>query len=168
MQSKKFQNQKITVHVNEYDRMRDNRNKKPLSPDSINSTISTFDAKHDLTKRISLAEKRLKLAGLSYEILNAKYGDIKDSFIHLADMEGETLWCNKVGIDEIFGGRNPVGENARTRVLNSNQQNPEFVKQMKDMYTNLPKQQDFEFALSVEDKSDALWKIRYVGSDFGY
>lgn len=88
--------QKLTIHENEYDKMKNSQQKRPnwLKNEAPSFTFFTFSVKEKKAKNIDIAEKKLAEVDLDFDILDQKYEEVHDSILCICDLDGKTLWMN--------------------------------------------------------------------------
>jgi hypothetical protein len=161
---------KIIVHENVYEDYKTTKPKKQkwitAFDNNTPNLFQSFQVGDEYAKKIKLADKRLKLAGLSTKLLDEKYGDVTDCILMIADLDGVTMWANTLAWNILGDGQNPVLQTTRLQFAKLNKGSQQFQAMFEDMHQHLPKYTEIEETLKTPGGNFAmrLRYVRFVGS----
>lgn len=163
------------LHNNEYDGFKSPPKPKTQkwinsnSPNQSSVLFQKFHQKNEHKVLTGVAEKRLRLAGLSSRDLDEKYKGVNDSFLNLIDFESVTLWSNQILCDCLNDGKSLVGENVAKKFMSSEkatratQQDRSFLMKIGQVFGDIfdiaPKSRNTEI-----NGAGMCIKVRYVCS----
>jgi hypothetical protein len=120
------QKRSVTIHDNEYERIKFNKPKRPkwVSEGTSNFFMS-FQQRSEKERRSAEADKILSVSGLSTKMLDEKYGHIDDVYLAFSDISGLCLWTNQATKD-CCAGYETVMEPLRGKYLSEIQKSDKF------------------------------------------
>lgn len=126
--------------TNEYEKIKNKPTKKPRWIGEQNTSFfHTFSQTETRTKNEILAEKKLAMVDLSFGILQEKYKNFTDYFIHIFDLSGCTLWVNDTMRNSSFKSiEDPYMMHNFLNFIEMNEKDPELYKSLKDLLSKYP------------------------------
>ena len=152
------------IHKNEYEKLSSQKKAKwvqRIAPPETSYMFTTFGGPEE-ARMLREGERKLKLAGLSFSILDHKYKDVEDTFVELFDLDHVVIWAARHTINFFYGGRFRVGDKIYPRMVEMNPTNVEYFQKVGSLTEELPEVLELETQL-VSIKGEFLFKIRYVG-----
>lgn len=154
---------KVTIHQNEYEKMKSNKSKKPKWVQEENPLLFyTFTQKNQKSKNYKEADRKLALADLSIELLKQKYDEIPEAMIHIFDVSGCTLFMNKNLKDTFFSHMEELYmEPIHSHFVDSTQYIPELHKDLKNVVDKLPEKYQYQRVIKTH-LGEFFMKALYV------
>lgn len=139
-------NKKVTIHQNEYEKLKTNKTKKPKWIQEENPLLFyTFNQKDQKSKNYKEANRKLALANMSIESLKERYDDFPDAMIHIFDLSGQTLFINKNLKDTFFLHMEELYmEPVHHQFIEYLSYDPDLQKNVKNILEQLPQKWSFE------------------------
>lgn len=155
---------KVTIHENEYSKLKFNRQKKPrwLQDDNPSVFFHTFTQKPPKEKDIDIAEKKLAEIDLNLDILDQKYEGVQDSILYLCDTQGRSLWMNHFLHDLMFRDVKDIYMKPHFYdFVNMNHEKPHVQNELRKMMKELPKKHELYDNLQTS-VGELYLKLLYV------